>query len=76
MKNDINSREARAQMEQAKQVSERTFSAQPRQPRRYKIYDRLKDNVSLRTVAIFIGVVAVAIVVLLVVGILTANPKQ
>ncbi|MBR0267850.1 MAG: hypothetical protein IJQ71_10540 [Clostridia bacterium] len=76
MKNDINSREARAQMEQAKQVSERTFSAQPRQPRRYKIYDRIKDNVSLRTVDIFIGVVAVAIVVLLVVGILTANPKQ
>lgn len=76
MKNDINSREARAQMEQAKQVSERTFSAQPRQPRRYKIYDRIKDNVSLRTVDIFIGVVVVAIVVLLVVGILTANPKQ
>ena len=76
MKNDINSREARAQMEQAKQVSERTFSAQPRQPRRYKIYDRIKDNVSLRTVDIFIGVVAVAIVVLRVVGILTANPKQ
>lgn len=63
-------------MEQAKQVSERTFSAQARQPRRYKIYDRIKDNVSLRTVDIFIGVVAVAIVVLLVVGILTANPKQ
>lgn len=63
-------------MEQAKQVSERTFSAQPRQPRRYKIYDRIKDNVSLRTVDIFIGVVVVAIVVLLVVGILTANPKQ
>ena len=76
MKSNINSREARAQMEQAKQVSERTFSAQPRQPRRYKIYDRIKDNVSLRTVDIFIGVVAVAIVVLLVVGILTANPKQ
>ena len=76
MKNDINSREARAQMEQAKQVSERTFSAQPRQPRRYKIYDRIKDNVSLWTVDIFIGVVEVAIVVLLVVGILTANPKQ
>ena len=76
MKNDMDSRAARAQMEQAKQQSERTFSDKPRQPRRYKLYDRIKDNVSLRTVDIFIGVVAALIVVLLIVGIVTGTPKQ
>ena len=66
-------RNTRAEMEAAKQQSEKTFSAGPRQPRRYKIYDRIKDHVSLRTVDTVIVITAVLIIGLLVYGILTGN---
>ena len=45
-------------------------------PRRYKLYDRIADNVSVRTMNIIITVVAVLIVVLLIYGIITGTPPQ
>ncbi len=76
MKDDTSIRAARAEMEEAKAKSERKFSEKPAGPRRYKVYDRIKDHVSLRTVDTVIIVVAVAIVALLVVGIITGKPQQ
>ena len=66
-------RQARAQMETAKaEVEKKTQQL----PRRFGIYDKIKNNVSLRTIdAIIIGTSAL-IVVLLVVGILTGTPQQ
>ena len=66
-------RQARAQMEAAKAEVEKKAQ---QLPRRFGIYDKIKDNVSLRTIdAIIIGTSAL-IVVLLVLGILTGNPQQ
>ncbi len=73
MNDEKGARNARAEMELAKKQSEKTFSTEPRLPRRYKLYDKIKANVSLRTVDIFIAVVAALIVILLIVGILTGN---
>lgn len=66
-------RQARAKMETAKaEVEKKTQQL----PRRFGIYDKIKDHVSLRTIdAIIIGT-SVLIVVLLVVGIITGNPQQ
>ena len=69
-------RNTRAEMEVAKTQSEKTFSAGPKQPARYKLYDRIKDHVSLRTVDTVIIVTAVLIVGLLVVGIITGKAPQ
>ena len=69
-------RNTRAEMEAAKQQSEKTFSAGPRLPRRYKLSDKIKDHVSLRTVDTVIIVVAALIIILLVVGIMTGKPSQ
>ena len=69
-------RNTRAEMEVAKRQSEKTFSAGPKQPRRYKLYDRIKDHVSLRTVDTVIIVVAALIIILLVVGIMTGKPTH
>ena len=44
-----------------------------RLPRRYRLYDKIKDHVSLRTVDTVIVVTALAIVALLVIGIATAG---
>ena len=68
-------RNTRAEMEAAKQQSEKTFSAGPRQPRRYKLYDRIKDHVSLRTVDAIIIITALLIVAALIYGIATATPQ-
>ena len=48
----------------------------PRVPRRYKLYDRIKDHVSLRTIDTVIVVTALLIVALLVYGIVTGHPQQ
>ena len=37
-----------AEMDAAKDQAEKAFSADPKAPRRYKVYDRIKDRVSLR----------------------------
>ena len=63
-------------MEAAKTQSERTFSTEPRQPRRYKLYDRIKDHVSLRTIDTIIIVTSLLIVGLVIYGIATGNPPQ
>ena len=73
MKDESSIRAARAELDAAKEQSERTFSDAPKSPRRYKIYDRIKDHVSLRTVDAVILVTAILIVVLLVFGILTGK---
>ena len=62
-------------MEIAKRQSEKTFSKEPKQPGRYRIYDKIKDHVSVRTVDTVIIITAALIVILLVVGIATAKPR-
>ena len=73
MNDSRNARNARAEMELAKQQSEKTFSADPKQPRRYKLYDKIKDHVSLRTVDLVIIITSVALVTALVIGIITGK---
>jgi len=68
-------RNTRAELEAAKRQSEKTFSAGPKRPGRYRIYDRIKDRVSLRTVDTVIIVTAALIIVLLVYGIATRSPQ-
>ena len=66
-------RQARAQMETAKaEVEKKTQQL----PRRFGIYEKIKQNVSLRTIDTIIIATSVLIVVLLVVGIVTGNPQQ
>jgi len=62
-------------MEEAKVQSEKISSSGQRLPRRYRLYDKIKDHVSLRTVDTVIVVTAVLIVGLLVYGILTRNAQ-
>ena len=76
MKDEPAIRSARAEMDAAKAQSEKTFGTDQRLPRRYKLYDRIKDHVSLKTVDTVIVVTAVLIVGFLIYGILTANPPQ
>lgn len=76
MNDEKSVRNTRAEMEAAKQQSEKTFSAGSRQPRRYRLYDKIKDHVSLRTVDAVIIITAALIVGLLVYGILTGKPQQ
>ena len=75
MKNETDIRAARADMEDAKARAERK-QPEPGVPRRYKLYDKIKDHVSLRTVDTIIVVTALLIVALLIYGIATANPPQ
>ena len=68
-------RQTRAEMDQAKERAEKLFGDQ-KLPRRYRLYDKIKENVSLRTVdAVIIGT-SVLIVLLLIYGIMTGNPQQ
>jgi len=76
MKDELSARNARAEMEAAKQQSEKTFGTEQRLPRRYRLYDKIKERVPLRTLDIFITVVIVLLIVALVVGIATAKPPQ
>ena len=62
-------------MEEAKVQSEKISSSGQRLPRRYRLYDKIKDHVSLRTVDTVIVVTAILIVGLLVYGILTRNAQ-
>ncbi len=75
MKNETNIRAARAEMENARSQAERK-QADPSVPRRYKLYDRIKDHVSLRAIDTIIVVTALLIVGFLIYGIATANPPQ
>ena len=73
MKDERSIRNARAEMEVAKTQSEKTFSEKPAGPRRYKLYDKIKDHVSLRTVDLVIVITSVLLVAALVIGILTGS---
>ncbi len=73
MKEERDIRAARAEMDEAKTRSEQQFSEKQRLPRRYRLYDRLKDHVSLRTVDAVIIITAALIVGLLIYGIATGN---
>ncbi len=74
-KQDQEMRQARAQMEEARSRSEKQ-SGDQRLPRRYRLYDKIKDHVSLRTVDGVIIAVSILIVVLLIYGIATGTPPQ
>ena len=76
MKDEQGIRGARAEMEAAKARSEKTFSTGPAAPRRYRLYDKIKGRVSLRTVDTVIAVTAILIVGLLIYGILTGNRQS
>ena len=65
---------ARAEMEAAKAESEKKFSSNTL-PRRYRLYDKIKDHVSLRTVDTVIVITALLIVGFLIYGIVTASPS-
>ena len=74
MKDLQNELSARAEMEAAKAESEKKFSSNTL-PRRYRLYDKIKDHVSLRTVDTVIVITALLIVGFLIYGIITANPS-
>lgn len=75
MKDARDGRLERAEMDAAKSQSEKKFSPDAG-PRRYKLYDKIKEHVSLRTIDTVIVVTALLIVAALVYGIATANPPQ
>ena len=74
-------RAARARMEQAekaasaRQAVDAAGNALPRRPRRYKLYDRIKDKVSVTTMNVIIGATVLLLVLALVIGIATGNPQ-
>ena len=68
-------RTARAETEPAQAASERSFGEQ-KLPRRFRLYDKIKENVSLRTVDTVIAVTALLIIALLIYGIATGTPPQ
>jgi len=72
MKDQQNGQAARAEMEAAKADNEKR-SASGSLPRRYRLYDKIKDHVSLKTVDTVIAVTAVLIIGFLIFGILTAS---
>lgn len=63
-------------MELAKRQSEKTFSTELRRPGRYKLYDKIKDHVSLRTVDMIIIITSVLLVAALVIGIITGKRPE
>ena len=65
-------RAARAEMEEARSESKYSQSGLPR---RYKLYDRISNHVSLRTVDMIIIITALLIVVLLFYGIATGGGR-
>ena len=75
MKDETSIRAVRADMEAAKARSEKDFGRDPKLPRRYRLYDKIKDNVSLRTIDIVIAIISLLIIAALVYGILTAKPS-
>ena len=76
MNNDSESLAARAAQEQrnAAKGQEGMFKDAENLPRRYKLYDRIQEHLSLRGVNTVIIVTSLLIIALLAYGILTANP--
>ena len=76
MQYDSDTLAARAEKEEAAARSAKSSSEGQELPRRYKLYDRIKDNVSLRTIDIVIISTSALIIIALIYGILTATPPQ
>jgi hypothetical protein len=74
-RNDREIRQVRAEMDQAREQAERKFGDQ-KLPRRFRLYDKIKENVSLRTIDGVIICTSVLIIVLLIYGIVTGTPPQ
>ncbi len=74
MKEQNPGRQARAEMGLAEAEAEQRLASN-RLPRRYRLYDKIKDHVSLRGVNAVIIVTALLIVALLIYGIATAHPS-
>ena len=74
MSNEKDARNARAEMELAERKAERSAAGDQKLPRRFRLYDKIKDHVSLRTIDLIIVITSLLIIGLLVYGILTANP--
>ena len=75
-------RAAREAMAQAAERSKRQFGgggakddARPKRPQRYRLYDRIADRVSVKTMNVVITVTALLLVAALVYGIATGNPR-
>ena len=74
-------REARARMEQEAQSAENAQRGPQldehgrRIPQRYKLYDKIKDKVSVNTMNVIIGATALLLVIALIYGIATATPR-
>lgn len=76
MQNDPSTLAALAEKEQADERSAKASPEEQKLPRRYRLYDKIKDNVSLRTIdGVIIGT-SVLIVIALIYGILTGTPPQ
>ena len=78
--NDDTGRDARARMAQAEKASERRFpteeaAARRAEPRRYRLYDRIAKNVSVSAMNVVIAVVCVLLVLALIIGVATGNPR-
>ena len=78
-------RTARARMEAEEKTARRNQesagtdaagNALPRRPQRYKLYDRIKDHVSVSTLNVIIGATVLLLVFALVYGIATGNPQR
>ena len=67
-------RAAQEQKEASKAQSGTTFKDAENLPRRYKLYDKIQDHLSLRGINIVILVTSLLIVALLIYGILTGSP--
>jgi hypothetical protein len=76
MQYDSDTLAAHAEKEEAEARSAKSSSEGQKLPRRYKLYDRIKDNVSLRTIDIVIISTSALIIIALIYGILTATPPQ
>jgi len=83
---DLNNpgRAARARMEAEEKAAGRRLADNgtdaagkplPRRPQRYKLYDRIKDRVSVTTMNVIIGATALLLIIALIVGIATGNPQ-
>ena len=78
-------RAERARMEQAERASRQSReaatpsgdgTAQPSRPKRYKLYDRISDRVSVNTMNVIIGATALLLILALIIGIATGNPNH
>lgn len=50
-------------------------NSEPRRPQRYRLYDKIKDRVSVTTMNVIIGATVLLLVFALVYGIATGNPQ-